>query len=631
MTLFVRNTPVVVRERSGDNQRPIAGATIHIEVRVKENGNPGTQHHTATTNRDGRAIFEALPIGKFRVWGERSDGSPIDIVAIDGLQIAPGARPWLREKNLQEFGTSFDILALPPPIMLNFRLPDDQDANKQWRLRRSTGAAESETWYRLNDDELEYLRDNGNNATILVHGYNVALGEPPTGTLPERLPALQVGQGRTTDDREAHGATRIGRTNATTRGYVDPLRLKDVMRSVDDEAFDHPHQRMASALNGSQTWAWHLGMEGNLNRAAGGDNKVDYTRYQRVVGVTWSGNRGSIDFWGAELAANQTGRLLVPLLCQLADEGIAVNLIAHSLGARVVLTALNLMAQLPEPRTVDQLFLWEPAVTENALGEPDDYNEADFAADPSEFPDPLGHERFPDAAGAAERIVVLYSQRDNILGPQPASYDVDIDTEGEGDYAPESPEEQERIMEEIGEYEWVAGIYTERYRLSGHISQRYDAGWMYRVPINGADDIERRRAHFRRQLTRESERIHYNADQLGGEVPLPKYDQLLPWAREIAFDYYAIEALVNRLAKLASNGPGLPRTQPRAMGWAGPNADNPQIERLRESGKLEEVNQTGQLATHSAMWFPDQRLFEQIVRAQVWERFMKEIGFGTYS
>jgi hypothetical protein len=514
--------------------------------------------------------------------------------------------------------------------MLNFRLPDDDDANKESRLRRTAEAAESETWYRLNKDELEYLRENGNNATILVHGYNVPLGEPPTGTQPEHLPALQTAQSGGDDSQENRGATRVGRTDATTRGYVDPLRLKDAMRSVDDDAFDHPHHRMASALNGSQTWAWHLGMEGNLNRAAGGDNKVDYTRYQRVVGVTWSGNRGSVDFWGAEMAANQTGRLLVPLLCQLADEGIGVNLIAHSLGARVVLTALNLMAQLPEPRTVDQLFLWEPAVTENALAEPDDYNEADFAADPSEFPDPLGHERFPDAAGAAERIVVLYSQRDNILGPQPESYDVDIDTEGEGDYAPESPEEQERIMEEIGEYEWVAGIYTERYRLSGHISQRYNAGWMYRRPMNGTDDIERRKAHFRQQLTRESERIHYNADQLGGEVPLPKYDQLLPWAREIAFDYYAIEALVNRLAKLASHGPGLPRTQPRAMGWAGPNRSIKEIADLF-GDRLEAVDQTGQLATHSAMWFPDQRLFEQIVRAQVWERFMKEIGFGTYS
>ena len=115
-----------------------------------------------------------------------------------------------------------------------------------------------------------------------------------------------------------------------------------------------------------------------------------------------------------------------------------------------------------------------------------------------------------------------------------------------------------------------------------------------------------------------------------GRQPLPELNKLLPWARELDFDDTTIEALTNRLFKLFQARPDLPLTEPDALGWGGPR-ESQNVNALRRQGKLDVIDETNQLATHSGFWFPDERLFERIVRAQVWERFMKEIGFGTYS
>ncbi|MBQ0833323.1 hypothetical protein [Marinobacter sp.] len=109
------------------------------------------------------------------------------------------------------------------------------------------------------------------------------------------------------------------------------------------------------------------------------------------------------------MSATTTGRRLAPLLLQLADAGIAINLITHSLGARVGLTALNILRTIGHRNLIDHLFLWQPAVADNAL-----------TNDSNRDAHPLGLGVFPAAHSAARKIVVLHSRGDGILGPENA-------------------------------------------------------------------------------------------------------------------------------------------------------------------------------------------------------------------
>jgi hypothetical protein len=413
------------------------------------------------------------------------------------------------------------------------------------------------------------------------------------------------------------------------------------MQTVDDREFNHSHPRMAAALNGSQTWAWHLGMEGNLNRAAAGEASVDYTRYQRVIGVTWSGNRGGTNFWGAELAANRTGRKLVPLLCQLHDEGIPVNLIAHSLGARVVLTALNLIAQLRSEAVVDQVFLWEPAVTPNAFEGPDDFTATASFPAPGSYPDPLGHEHFPSAHKGSERFVVLYSKRDGILGPQPEHDDFDPSESAE--YEPEAYEDDVRWDEDL--LEEFNGVYSLRYQTPINIAALYGVSSLTQR-LNRKQHPQETAASYEAQaikhyvqdlLSEEARNADQSSEQLAGAAPLPDYEYLLPWAHALQPTDDELVRFTQRVWQILLHADILPPVRPVGMGWGSANEQphpmtTNQTGQMADRGKLQQVDQTDQLASHSGMWFPDQRLFEQIVRGEVIRRFFQQgqPGFGQY-
>src|SRR5690606_10905025 len=92
-------------------------------------------------------------------------------------------------------------------------------------------------------------------------------------------------------------------------------------------------------LNGSGAHHWYLHMEDNLNRATGRFDRSDYSKYTRLIHLAWSGDVSSLDYMTAETRANKAGFGLARVIDQLTAEGIAVNIIAHSLGNRVLLVA----------------------------------------------------------------------------------------------------------------------------------------------------------------------------------------------------------------------------------------------------------------------------------------------------
>ena len=119
----------------------------------------------------------------------------------------------------------------------------------------------------------------------------------------------------------------------------------------------------------------------------------------------------SMNFFRAEMYANEAGRRLAGILKQLIDDGIHVNIITHSLGARVALSAMNILGDMAGKyeNRIDNLILWEPAVADNALTNLEKYNEKKAF-------NPLAMEIFPYAYKVPKHITVLYSQEDGVLG-----------------------------------------------------------------------------------------------------------------------------------------------------------------------------------------------------------------------
>lgn len=108
--------------------------------------------------------------------------------------------------------------------------------------------------------------------------------------------------------------------------------------------------------------------------------------YDVVVGVRWPGSQIEWAFWLACLRADKAGALLAAELSGLAAESI--SLVGHSLGCRVVLQALS------KGLTCRTAVLAAAAVDDESL-EPG--------------------ERFGMAPAMAERVLVAYSRRDEVL------------------------------------------------------------------------------------------------------------------------------------------------------------------------------------------------------------------------
>ncbi|MDG2918507.1 alpha/beta hydrolase, partial [Bisgaard Taxon 10/6] len=135
----------------------------------------------------------------------------------------------------------------------------------------------------------------------------------------------------------------------------------------------------------------------------------DWEKYSRIVGVTWSGSVSpSFVFTRAELYANEAGRELAKVLKSLIEAQIQINIITHSLGARVALAALNILGDFDGKKydeKVDNLIMWEAAVADNAMT--GNYTREKNA---------LAMELFPFAHKAVKRMRILYSQEDGVLG-----------------------------------------------------------------------------------------------------------------------------------------------------------------------------------------------------------------------
>ena len=286
---------------------------------------------------------------------------------------------------------------LPPPILLNLR------------FRQNTKAG------LLSELQIGQLIQDNKTATLFIHGYNV-----PLGNMGQFVEAEALG--------ERPLPSNLPRGEEIQRPYLyytDEIVARSAQHIVAQKLFfgedtgDNPPVKQAykeadNRLNGTKALSWFPHVEYYLNLAASGKqtpeanlSAEDWEKYSRIIGVTWSGSvTPSLVFFRAEMYANEAGRELAKVLIQLIEAEIRINIITHSLGARVALSALNILGDFDGKynEKVDNLIMWEAAVADNAMT--DTYTRAK---------NPVAMELFPFAHKAVKRMRILYSQEDGVL------------------------------------------------------------------------------------------------------------------------------------------------------------------------------------------------------------------------
>lgn len=318
----------------------------------------------------------------------------------------------------QDGKSNVTAIYLPPPMLLNLRFKQKLSSKKR-----------KEEINKI----VQQVKADGKSATLFIHGFNVPIGaigrfpnptelgeNPAYDSLKDsrgiQAPYLYYGDiiGQRVRNVIAERRNFYEYSNRTTGGGGRDIDAQ--LKSETQIIFNS----MDTKFNGKDALAWFPTVEYYLNLAASGATSVnaklsDWTKYSRIIGVTWS---GSVDpsrtFFRAEIYANEAGRKLAKDISILLENNIQVNIITHSLGARVALAALNILGDANQPKKIKNLIMLEAAVADNAI-----------TTNYTREKNPVAMELFPFAYKAAEYIRIMYSKEDGVLGPDNSLLDLD--------------------------------------------------------------------------------------------------------------------------------------------------------------------------------------------------------------
>ena len=96
-------------------------------------------------------------------------------------------------------------------------------------------------------------------------------------------------------------------------------------------------------------------------------------QYDAVIGYIWPGGDHFLEWWMAKRRANSVARRFAALLNSISNKTAALDLMSHSLGARVALSAID-KSQLQQP--VRNYFCMAPAVDNECLEAGEEYANA---------------------------------------------------------------------------------------------------------------------------------------------------------------------------------------------------------------------------------------------------------------
>lgn len=276
---------------------------------------------------------------------------------------------------------TYTFTRLQPPLICDLRFAQLQQ--EEVIFTQQTPHARLE----LTPEEQVYIRANGNNLTVFIHGFDVPLGHFHSHI--KRITPVESG---------AHLALTPDKGPATI--YRDSQDLIAAHPEVVPSLIEKAAETQINQLNGTDLHQWLIHLEHQLNQAAGfkGD---DYNLFSRCLFIAWPGDPGLLNYVKAEYESIRMGAIVAKLIARIHQQlpNIKLHLIAHSQGNGVLLHALNAL----KAPLVEHAFFWQAAIPSDAL---------------STHPKPGAHQwACPHAANSAKRITVLYSKNDNILGP----------------------------------------------------------------------------------------------------------------------------------------------------------------------------------------------------------------------
>ena len=300
---------------------------------------------------------------------------------------------------------NIEAIYLPPPMLLNFRF--NQTFNQQEETRNKERIKQQ-------------IFASGKNVTLFIHGFNVPLGKTgrfPTAKELGKIPAYDALP--LSSEQVQTPYVYYGDVVGKVVGEQPTIRLNKMQTSRELKV--DRYRALEREFMGRDALSWFPSVEYYLNLAASGklspsEPFTDWDKYSRILGITWSGNISPANvFFRAEMYANETGRDLAKLIQEL-DKDTKINIITHSLGARVALSALNILGDFDGEydKRIDNLIMLEAAVADNAITK--NYIREN---------NPLAMELFPFAHKAVKSMRVMYSLEDGVLGGDSTPWDTD--------------------------------------------------------------------------------------------------------------------------------------------------------------------------------------------------------------
>lgn len=331
--------------------------------------------------------------------------------------------------HTDDYTQSVKLLPLPSPILMNCRIGDPSSwpivlpslEGQAWLQQRlqdlyffNSKTSPTGRKYLLSQKELSYFKSfTKPNATLFIHGYNV-----PLGHFSDQIFSLEGSNTAGQVLYQPQTKFPIASQNHIGHYFLDH-QAATVWR---DKHAVHEQFGILSQgsdqLNGEGAHQWFLQIEHHLNQVMGFQGfqyqANQQSSYTRMIHIAWQGNPASaMDYMAVQPIAELTAISLLPLLMQLIDARIKVNLIAHSAGCIVALKAMQFLAHWPQYQSaLDHVFLWQAALPQTALSP--QANQLDQSVD--------NFWQTQDAHRSAKKIIVLHSRHDGILGPDPAKY-----------------------------------------------------------------------------------------------------------------------------------------------------------------------------------------------------------------
>jgi len=294
------------------------------------------------------------------------------------------------------------IRVLPPPLIINLEASH----------RKNIPGI-------LSYSELQTLKYNGQSAVIFIHGFNADFGKyghyPKSATI-QNQSFFQL------DDSYAFNLNldgiKLQPSQYRRTLCCDLTNPKELMANFPElnnhkakialAAYQNNPEgvgELESALNGTGAHHWFTHMEYNFNVASGFNGK-NYEEYARIIGIHWPGNVNVLEFNRAEDIAHNYGQKLCSLLQQLSRESIEINIVAHSLGTRLLLRAMEILGSIDKKGQdcIAKAVFWQAALPNTA-----------FTVNRKLYTDRRILSQYTHATESTKSILVLHSENDSVL------------------------------------------------------------------------------------------------------------------------------------------------------------------------------------------------------------------------